>query len=199
MSSCGAVQCSRRLPDSDARCQARGRGRDLQLAVHRQAHQGPGGLRLRLGPGRRGPRRRLRQAGDRRRQPEVQDLRQGARLGVGRHARRGAPHGLHRRPPLHLGRRARGQQDLRLRHRDRSGASRSWCRRSPTWATRPGYLGPHTYYALPGRMLVQALSNTKDKGGVTGMARLQQQGRVHRLATRCRPTTAATATATTWR
>ncbi|HEV8096652.1 MAG TPA: selenium-binding protein SBP56-related protein, partial [Burkholderiales bacterium] len=33
---------------------------------------------------------------------------------------------------------------------------------------KSGYLGPHTYYALPGRMLVQALSNTKDKGGVTG-------------------------------
>ena len=28
---------------------------------------------------------------------------------------------------------------------------------------KSGYLGPHTYYALPGRMLVQALSNTKDK------------------------------------
>jgi methanethiol oxidase len=37
-------------------------------------------------------------------------------------------------------------------------------------ADRTGYLGPHTYYALPGRMLVQALSNTRDKGGVTGMA-----------------------------
>jgi selenium-binding protein 1 len=35
---------------------------------------------------------------------------------------------------------------------------------------RTGYLGPHTYYAMPGRMLVQALSNTKDKSGVTGMA-----------------------------
>ena len=37
-------------------------------------------------------------------------------------------------------------------------------------ADKTGYLGPHTYYALPGRMLVQALSNTRDKGGVTGMA-----------------------------
>jgi selenium-binding protein 1 len=37
-------------------------------------------------------------------------------------------------------------------------------------ADKTGYLGPHTYYALPGRMLVQALSNTKDKGGRTGMA-----------------------------
>jgi selenium-binding protein 1 len=43
-------------------------------------------------------------------------------------------------------------------------------------ADRTGYLGPHTYYALPGRMLVQALSNTKDKGGVTGMALYSNKG-----------------------
>jgi len=43
-------------------------------------------------------------------------------------------------------------------------------------AERTGYLGPHTYYALPGRMLVQALSNTKDKGGVTGIALYNNNG-----------------------
>jgi methanethiol oxidase len=43
-------------------------------------------------------------------------------------------------------------------------------------AERTGFLGPHTYYALPGRMLVQALSNTKDKGGVTGMALYNNNG-----------------------
>ncbi len=43
-------------------------------------------------------------------------------------------------------------------------------------ADRTGYLGPHTYYALPGRMLIQALSNTKDKGGVTGMALYNNKG-----------------------
>ncbi len=43
-------------------------------------------------------------------------------------------------------------------------------------ADKTGYLGPHTYYALPGRMLVQALSNTKDKGGVTGMAVYNNKG-----------------------
>jgi len=43
-------------------------------------------------------------------------------------------------------------------------------------AERSGYLGPHTYYALPGRMLVQALSNTKDKGGVTGMVLYNNKG-----------------------
>ena len=41
---------------------------------------------------------------------------------------------------------------------------------------KTGYLGPHTYYAMPGRMLVQALSNTKDKGGVTGMAVYNNNG-----------------------
>jgi methanethiol oxidase len=41
---------------------------------------------------------------------------------------------------------------------------------------KTGYLGPHTYYALPGRMLVQALSNTKDKSGVTGMAVYNNNG-----------------------
>jgi len=42
---------------------------------------------------------------------------------------------------------------------------------------KSGYLGPHTYYALPGRMLVQALSNTNDKGGVTGMVLYNNTGK----------------------
>jgi methanethiol oxidase len=41
---------------------------------------------------------------------------------------------------------------------------------------RTGFIGPHTYYALPGRMVVQALSNAKDKGGVTGMALYNNKG-----------------------
>jgi methanethiol oxidase len=43
-------------------------------------------------------------------------------------------------------------------------------------ADKTGFIGPHTYYALPGRMLVQALSNNKDKGGVTGMALYNNKG-----------------------
>jgi selenium-binding protein 1 len=43
-------------------------------------------------------------------------------------------------------------------------------------ADKSGWLGPHTYYALPGRMLVQALSNTMDKGGLTGMALYNNKG-----------------------
>jgi selenium-binding protein 1 len=41
---------------------------------------------------------------------------------------------------------------------------------------KTGYVGPHTYYALPGRMVVQALSNDKDKGGITGMAVYNNNG-----------------------
>ena len=46
----------------------------------------------------------------------------------------------------------------------------------PDLVEKTGYLGPHTYYALPGRMLVQALSNARDKGGVTGMALYNNRG-----------------------
>jgi selenium-binding protein 1 len=41
---------------------------------------------------------------------------------------------------------------------------------------RTGYVGPHTFYALPGRMIVQSLSNAKDDGGVTGMAVYNNKG-----------------------
>ncbi len=43
-----------------------------------------------------------------------------------------------------------------------------------------GLVGPHTFYALPGRMLVQFLSNTKDHGGVTGMALFTNRGELIR-------------------
>ena len=41
---------------------------------------------------------------------------------------------------------------------------------------KSGWLGPHTFYALPGRMLVGNLSNVKDKGGKTGMATFNNKG-----------------------
>ena len=43
-------------------------------------------------------------------------------------------------------------------------------------AESTGYVGPHTFYALPGRMLVQALSNKKDHGGVTGLITYNNAG-----------------------
>src|ERR1700731_3461114 len=33
--------------------------------------------------------------------------------------------------------------------------------------TKSGFVGPHTFYALPGRVLIGSLSNSADKGGVT--------------------------------
>lgn len=39
-----------------------------------------------------------------------------------------------------------------------------------------GIVGPHTTYALPGRMLVTGLSNTRDHGGETGMAEYTNDG-----------------------
>lgn len=44
------------------------------------------------------------------------------------------------------------------------------------FAAKTGLVGPHTFYALPGRMLIQALSNAKDHGGVTGMAMYSNAG-----------------------
>ena len=51
---------------------------------------------------------------------------------------------------------------------------------------KTGYVGPHTFYALPGRILVQSLSNAKDGGGVTGMALYNNQGKL--IATYPMPT-----------
>jgi selenium-binding protein 1 len=40
-----------------------------------------------------------------------------------------------------------------------------------------GMVGPHTFYALPGRMLITALSNDKDHGGRTGIAEYNEDGK----------------------
>ncbi len=39
-----------------------------------------------------------------------------------------------------------------------------------------GMVGPHTMYALPGRIMVSALSNNKDHGGRTGLAEFTNEG-----------------------
>jgi len=41
---------------------------------------------------------------------------------------------------------------------------------------KTGYVGPHTFYAMPGRMLVGTLSNARDKDGVTGLALFNNKG-----------------------
>jgi len=39
-----------------------------------------------------------------------------------------------------------------------------------------GVVGPHTFYPLPGRMLISGLSNDKDKGGKTGIVEYNNAG-----------------------
>jgi selenium-binding protein 1 len=46
-----------------------------------------------------------------------------------------------------------------------------------TFVKDTGLVGPHTFYALPGRMLISALSNAKDNGGKTGLAEYSNDGR----------------------
>jgi methanethiol oxidase len=43
-------------------------------------------------------------------------------------------------------------------------------------AQKSGYVGPHTFYAMPGRMLVGALSNDKDGSGTTGLVVFNNKG-----------------------
>jgi selenium-binding protein 1 len=40
-----------------------------------------------------------------------------------------------------------------------------------------GVIGPHGFYALPGRMLISALSNAKDKGGRTALVEYNNEGK----------------------
>jgi methanethiol oxidase len=41
---------------------------------------------------------------------------------------------------------------------------------------KTGFVGPHTFYALPGRLLIGNLSNSRDNGGVTGLAVYNNKG-----------------------
>ena len=126
-----------------------------------------------------GRRRRLGQAGDDRRPPEVEELRQGGAHALGRRTRRSAPHGLHRRPP-HLW--AGGLDNTKIYVFDvgSNPAKPKLVRTIADLPAKTGFVGPHTFYAMPGRMLIQALSNNKDHGGATGMAVYNNKGDVCR-------------------
>jgi selenium-binding protein 1 len=41
---------------------------------------------------------------------------------------------------------------------------------------KTGFVGPHTFYAMPGRLLIGSLSNSHDRGGVTGLAVYNNKG-----------------------
>ena len=109
--------------------------------------------------------------------PASKALRQGDPQAFGRRARRGAPHGLHRRPPLPVGGRARRQQDLRVRRRHRSRAAEARPHASPTCRRRPATSARTRSTRCPAACWSRALSNTKDNGGVTGMAIYSNTGR----------------------
>ncbi len=49
-----------------------------------------------------------------------------------------------------------------------------------------GAVGPHTFYGLPGRMMISALSNDKDHGGKTALVEYSNEGKY--LATHWMPT-----------
>ena len=103
---------------------------------------------------------------------------------VGGRPQRSAPLRAHRRPAVPVGDRARHQPHLHLRRR-------TPIRRSPKLVkhdrrlrckTSGGVVGPHTSYALPGRMLLTGLSNNRDHGGRTAMVRIHQRRRIRRDA-----------------
>jgi len=69
------------------------------------------------------------------------------------------------------------------------------------FAEKTGFVGPHTFYALPGRMLIQALSNTKDTAAAPVLVVYNNDGEL--INTIDMPTGTfngvyATATATIW-
>jgi selenium-binding protein 1 len=52
---------------------------------------------------------------------------------------------------------------------------------------KTGFVGPHTFYALPRRVLVGGLSNSKDHGGETGMAVYSNAGQFLAAVASTRP------------
>ena len=176
------------------------RRRDVQLALHGQPDQGPGGLSLRLGPRRQGHGRRHGQARHHRREPGLEPLRQGHPQGVGRRAaaRRitwaspttGASSG----PAA-----STTATSSMLRRRHRPGAAQARADHRPTLATKTGYVGPHTFYAMPGRMLVAGPVQHQGRAAASPAWRSTATRARWSRPIRCRPPTAATATATTSR
>lgn len=55
------------------------------------------------------------------------------------------------------------------------------------YEAKTGFVGPHTFYAIPGRMLIQGLSNNKTHDGVTGLATYTNDGEY--VSSRPMPTT----------
>jgi selenium-binding protein 1 len=59
-----------------------------------------------------------------------------------------------------------------------------------------GVVGPHTFYALPGRMMITGLSNDKDHGGITALVEYSNEGdyiATHWMPTKDKPRGATSA------
>ena len=96
---------------------------------------------------------------------------------LGRRPQRGAPLRSHRRPRFLWATGARHQPHLHLRRPHRPGEAEARTRRSTTSSRQSGgVVGPHTHYALPGRMLLTGLSNNKDHGGRTALVEYTNDG-----------------------
>ena len=125
-----------------------------------------------------GRRRRAGQARHRRREARLGELRQGRQHALGRRPQRSASLRAHRRPRATSG--PPGSTPARS-----SSSTSTPIRRKPTLhktiddfvAKSGGVVGPHTLYALPGRMLITGLSNNKDHGGRTGMVEYTNDGK----------------------
>ena len=119
---------------------------------------------------------------------EVQNLRQGRRQ-----CRWGA--GTKRTIPgsptiaASCGRRPRYQPHVHLRRAHRSGQAEAGAHHRRLREASGGVVGPHTSYALPGRMLLTGLSNNKDHGGKTAMVEYTNDGE-YISTTGCRLSTA---------
>ena len=151
-------------------------GRNLQFPLHEQPHQGAGRFRARLDPRGRRAGRWFGQTGDHRCQPGIQDLWKG-RSTRSRWAHAAKPTTWASPMTASIcGPAASTTTGFTCSTWARTPPSHGWSRPSRTCAAKTKFAGPHTFYALPGRMLIGNLSNTTDRGGVTGLALYNNKG-----------------------
>jgi methanethiol oxidase len=117
---------------------------------------------------------------------ELARLRQGRTHSLRRRSQRGPPRGLHRRPPLALG---AGLDTSKIYVFDvHSDPAKPRLHKviGDFVSKSGGVVGPHTAYALPGRMMLTGLSNNKDHGGRTALVEYTNDG--EHVATHWMPT-----------
>jgi len=167
----------------------------MSFALYGVAHQRPGGLSACLGPGRKG-------LGDESDKLVTIDADPKSKtygkvvssVSVGG---RGEAHhmGLYRRPQISLAGRL-DDSKIFIFDVGTDPAHPKLINTVTDLTEKTGYVGPHTFYAIPGRMVIGTLSNDKSRDGVTGLAVYNNKGEF--LSAHPIPTdNAATAMATT--